>query len=238
MATRKYALKMLPPAPTGHAPQVRRARRYLEATFASVNGLVDSFNVIHEKTIESRTDRRGRLSRDELDLLRAALVFTSSGLDASCHALVADCAPVLVNRPGTTAAKKFDLWLEQEVAVASTPFREAVKANDPRTAFVELYVEAKTKASLQGASDLKDRCRDVLGIPNKAVATARIDALSGFFTARNDIVHRLDYVDPKSTSTARNKRSPSVVVAECDLVMALVADLIGGAAGVLRAKQT
>jgi len=236
VATRKFALRPLPAAPSGHAPQVRRSRRYLEATFASVSGLVDSFNLVHEKTVASRTDRRGRLGLDELDLLRAALVFTSSGLDASCHALVADCIPVLVDRPGTTAAKKFELWLDDEVAVASAPFRDAVKQPEPRSAFVALYVEAKTKASYQGTSDLKDRVRAPLGIPNKAVATTRIDALGGFFTARNDIVHRLDYVDPRSTSTARNSRSPSLVVAESDLVLALVADLIGGAADVLRAK--
>ncbi|MGB7979851.1 MAG: hypothetical protein WCF36_03535 [Candidatus Nanopelagicales bacterium] len=64
----------------------------------------------------------------------------------------------------------------------------------------------------------------------------RIDQLNGFFIARNDIVHRLDYVDPGSASVKRHGRSPSDVVQECDLVLVLVADLIGAAAEVLRGK--
>jgi hypothetical protein len=110
MVTQHFDLNALPAAPRGHAPQVRRARRYLEATHASVSGLVDSFNVVHEKTVTSRTNAGGRLGRDEVDLLRAALVFTSSGLDASCQTLVAECVPVLVERPGSNAAAKFEAF--------------------------------------------------------------------------------------------------------------------------------
>jgi hypothetical protein len=236
MATQQFALGALPAAPTGKCPQVRRARKYLEATHQSVSGLLDSFNVVHEKTVTSRTNAQGRLSRDELDLLRAALVFTSSGLDASCHTLVGECIPVLVDRPGSTAAKKFDLYLDEQSVKRTDEFRAALKDRDPRTKFIDLYVTAKTKASYQGTEDLKDRVRDLLGIPNKTVATKRVDGLSGFFIARNDIVHRLDYVDPRSTSVKRHHRSPSDVVAECDRVLALVADLIRGAAEAVQAK--
>lgn len=52
----------------------------------------------------------------------------------------------------------------------------------------------------------------------------------------NDIVRQLDYVDPRSTSVGRHRRSPSEVVAEVNRLLTLVADLIGGAADVLRAK--
>ncbi len=184
----------------------------------------------------SRANAQGRLSRDEADLLRAALVFTSSGLDACCHTLVRECVPVLVDRSGSTAAKKFNLFLDAQSANPPTEFRAALKDQDPRSRFVNLYVEAKTKASYQGTSDLKDRVRDLLGIPNKQVPGGRIGALSDFFLARNDIVHRLDYVDPGSQSVKRHVRSPVDVVAECDLVLVLVADLIAGAAAVLRGK--
>lgn len=206
------------------------------ATHASVSGLLDSFNVVHEKKVTDRTNAQGRLGRDELDLLRAALVFTSSGLDAACHALVADCVPALVDRSGSTAATKFEAYLDEQSANPTSDFRAALKKPHPRFEFVRLYVEAKTRASYQGTSDLKDRVRDLLGIPNKKVQTSRIEDLSGFFVARNDIVHRLDYVNPRSQSTARHSRSPADVVKECDLVLTLVADLIGGAADVIRCK--
>lgn len=234
MATTQFTLTPLPSSPTGKCPQIRRGRKYLEATHQSVSGLLDSFNVVHERRVQDREHGQGRLSRDELDLLRAALVFTSSGLDASCHTLVGECVRVLVDRSGTTAAKKFDLYLDEQSAKRTDEFRSALKAPNPRAKFIDLYVEAKTKASYQGTDDLKDRVKDLLGIPNKKVATKRIDALNGFFVARNDIVHRLDYVDPRSTSVKRHHRSPSDVVAECDLVLALVADLIDGAAEVIR----
>jgi hypothetical protein len=195
---------------------------------------LESFNLVHEVTVTRRSNAQGRLRRDELDLLRAALVFTSSGLDAACHTLVAECVPVLVDRPGTTAAKKLDAYLDEQATAPSTEFRQALKAIHPRGEFIRLYVEARTRASYQGTGDLKDRVRDLLGIPNTAVPNRRITSLEGFFTARNDIVHRLDYVNPGSPSTARHHRSPNDVVGECDRVLTLVADLIGGAAHILR----
>lgn len=234
MVTQQFGLAALPPAPSGRCPEIRRARKYIVATHESICGLLDSFNVVHERTVAARKNGQGRLGRDELDLLRAALVFTSSGLDASCHTLVADCIGVLVDRPGSIAAKKFELYLDEQSVKRTDEFRAALKDKDPRAQFVDLYIQAKTKASYQGTGDLKDRVKDLLGIPNAKIAPKRIEALKGFFIARNDIVHRLDYVEPRSTSAARHHRSPGDVVAECELVLTLVADLIGGAAEVIR----
>lgn len=224
LAAQQFALKALAPAPSGQAPTIRRARRYLVATHASVSGLMDSFNVVHEKTVTSRQNAQGRLGRDEADLLRAALVFTSSGLDASCHTLVAECLPGLVERPESTAAKKFDLYLDEMIASPTETFKAALRTPQPRDELVRLYVEAKTKASYQGSGDVKGRVRDLIGIPNKALASSRITAMDGFFVARNDIVHRLDYVEPGGPSTKRH------------LVLAVIAELITGAADVMRAK--
>lgn len=236
MASQQYALGALPANPEGRNPQVRRAWRYLKATHESVNGLIDSFNVVHEKKVATRANAQGRLGRDELDLLRAALVFTSSGLDAACHALVAESVPILVDRPGSVAAMKFDGYIDEQLANPSKEFRAALKAKDPRTQLVRLYVEAKTKASYQGSGDLKDRVRDLLGVSNKALPARQITALDGFFTARNDIVHRLDYVEPQGPSVARHGRSPGDVVQECDRVLAVIAGLITGAAHILKSK--
>ncbi|MFE7223530.1 hypothetical protein ACFU7D_01980 [Nocardioides sp. NPDC057577] len=235
MAVQQFALAALPAAPRGQCPQIRRARRYLEATHASVGGLIDSFNVIHEKKSADRTNAQGRLARDEVDLLRAALVFTSSGLDATCQTLVAQCLPTLLARPGTTASKKFDLFLDELGRIPTTDFLVAIKDRDPRARFVDLYVRTKTKASYQGTNDLRERVRDLLGISNSAISKVRIDKLDPFFTARNAIVHDLDYADPASTSVARHKRSPGAVVRDCDTALLLVADIISAAADVVRA---
>jgi hypothetical protein len=231
MAAIVFNLADLPSAPHGRYPQVRRARRYLEATHASVNGLIESFNLVREATAESRGTAAGRLRRDEVDLLRAALIFTSSGVDASCQTLVRDCLPDLVGHG--TAKIKFDLFLEAQARQPTEAFLTAIKAANPRAELVALYLEEKTRASYQGTNDLKDRVRDLLGIPNQAMPISTIEGLAGFFIARNDIVHRLDYVDPKSRSTARHHRAPADVISECNRVLVLVSALIQGVADVL-----
>jgi hypothetical protein len=232
IATTRFTLADLPPGPTGRRPQIRRARRYLSATHHSVSGVLDSFTLVRDVAAKTRGTAAGRLSRDQLDLLRAALIFTSSGLDATCQTLVRECAPVLIAKAGT-AHDRFEFFLDQEMKRPSESLIAAVKDPSPRERLIELYLDVKTRASYQGTGDLKSRVRDLLGIPNATLTTAKINSLSGFFTARNDIVHQLDYVDPTSASSKRHHRAPSDVVAECDRVLALVNDMIRATADLL-----
>jgi hypothetical protein len=228
-------LAALPPAPTGRCPQVRASRRYLEATHASVTGLLDSFNVVREQAAKARGNARGRLSRDQVDLLRAALVFTSSGLDATCQSLVRDCVPTLIDKGGNAEVKFQEfLRLELRQSSPSAGLEQAVIDRDPRGSLLKLYIDAKTRSSYQRSGDLKSRARDVLGITNAQLPGARLTALDGFFRARNDIVHRLDYVETSRTSTKRHHRSPDQVVGECDKVLRLAADLIEKTAALVK----
>lgn len=230
-----FTLSPLVAAPAGRAPKVRGARRYLEATHASVTGILDSFALVRAEAARARDTAAGRLSRDQVDLLRAALVFTSSGLDATCHRLVQDAAPSLIDRGGT-ARTLFDLYLKQQLELPKAPdgLLDAITSADPRAALVRRYVDAKTTASYQGSSDLRVRVRDLLGVPKRALPDARFTALDGFFTARNQIVHRLDYEDPTGTRTARHHRAPAAVVEACDQVLVLATDLIDRTAALLR----
>ncbi|WP_146174904.1 hypothetical protein [Umezawaea tangerina] len=230
-------LAPLPPPFAGPCPQIRRAWRYLDATHKSVNGLLDSFNQVRVAAGTARGSNHGRLRRDEVDLLRAALVFTSSGLDACCQQLVRDALPTLIDRGGT-AELKFVAYLKDQLHEPKPPegLLDAVTAMHPREQLVKRYIEAKTRASFQGSRDLKDRVRDLLGISNKALPTSRFTALNGFFVARNDIVHQLDYVNPRSTSMKRHPRTAADVTRECNAVLALVADTILACAGLLRGR--
>lgn len=214
---------------------MRRAWKYLKATHESVSGLLDSFTEVREAARRAKGNAKGRLSRDEGDLLRAALVFTSSGLDACCHQLVRDSLPGLIERGGN-AEVKFRLYLESELRGPKPPdgLLDAIAAADPRCKLIERYVDAKTKASFQGSGDLKERVRDVLGISNHRLPVKSLKALDGFFTSRNDIVHRLDYRDPVSRSVKRHARSPAHVTSECNAVLSLIANLIHATAEQLR----
>ena len=231
-------LAPLPPPPSGQCPQIRRPWRYLDATHKSVTGLLDSFNLVRTTTVTANATAKGRLGSDQEDLLRAALVFTSSGLDACCQQLVREAAQDLIDRGGT-AATQFRLYLDGELQGTKAPdgFLDAITAPDPRRQLIDRYVEAKTTASFQGSSDLQKRVRDLLGIPNQKLPKTRFMALDDFFTARNDIVHQLDYVDPASTSVSRNRKSATKVATECGQVLALIADLIHATADLLRSKS-
>lgn len=230
-----FALAALPPAPTGRCPEVRRACRYLKATHASVSALLDTFNLVRTTaTIEKRSSR-GRLSRDQVDLLRAAIVFTGGGLDAVCQRLVYDSIGKLIDRGGT-AAEKFDGYVRGEL-YALKPSNElitAVTSSDPRDALIDAYRTAKTRQSFQGSSDVRDRVAKLLGIPDNVLRKSRFDALNSFFAARNDIVHQLDYKDINGTSTARNHRTPEWTIAQCNRVLLLLADLINATASLVK----
>lgn len=230
------ALEELRKAPSGRCPQVRPARKYLEATHESVTGLLDAFELVRQSAAAAKQSTKGRLSRDQLDLLRAALVFTSSGLDACCHRLVRDAAPELIARGGVAQAK-FHEFVKQELHEPRPPdgLFEAMICEDPRSALLDRYLTAKTRASFQGSGDLKTRVRDLLGITNKQIPVARFHALDAFFTARNQIVHRLDYEDPHGVSIKRHHRAPTDVLGQCNLALTVVADLIEETAQALRA---
>jgi hypothetical protein len=229
------ALAPLPMSPPGKCPPVRPAWRYLKATHDSINKLFDTFEVLEKAKLTTNSDARGRLGSDQVDLLRAAIAFASSGLDSCCHRLVADCAPHLIAKAGSTAEKHYQLHIQNEVSSPkpSATFIAAVTSANPRGELIAAYVAAKTASSFQGTGDLKDRVKAVLGLSNAAIPDERIAALDQFFVARNQIVHSLDYRALTGASVARNHRTPTIVKVQCDQVLRLVANLINATARLL-----
>lgn len=232
-------LAPLPAAPGGRAPQVRQARKYLEAAHGSTSALLESLAIVRKQRKDTKGEARGRYSNDEIELLRAALVFTSSGLDASLQRLCRDALPVLIRKPATGARAKYEEVMRHELAGKETPaeLRDAVLSMDPETELIDYYVRMRTKASYQGSGELKTRVRGALGISRSAVADADLEALNPFFTARNAIVHGMDYVDPKSArGRSRHTRTRDATIAECDLVFAVAARFIAETAKSLRRR--
>ncbi|QMU68349.1 hypothetical protein [Streptacidiphilus sp. P02-A3a] len=224
-------LTALPSKPRGKA--INPAWRYLVGAHATVQGVFDGLTVV--RASKAKEDARGRLGRDEADLLRAAIVFTSSGIDACCKRLLRDSVPLLING-NTSAARKFDDYVKQELAEGpSAAMSAAIRSLKPREEMVRLYVAARTKASFQGSDDLKSRLRDTLGISNTQLPTAKLKTLDDFFVARNAIVHDLDYVNPSGTGSDRHVRSLDGVQTQCDSALVLVAEFIAEAAVNIRA---
>jgi hypothetical protein len=231
---RAISLTELPRKP--HGELVTGAWRYLLGAHDSVTGLFDALATVRS-TKQSGTgqDARGRLARDEEDLLRAALVFTSSGLDACCKRLLRDALPDLI-AGNPTAARKFQEFVKQELATGpSDPFAQAILSPAPRTQMIKVYIAGKTKASLQGSGDMKTRVRDTLGISNARLPVDKLEQLDDFFKARNAIVHDLDYESPSSLSSrARHRRKMEEVRDQCDTVLSVVATVISETAKNLR----
>lgn len=152
-----------------------------------------------------------------------------------CHRLVRDAAPPLIERGGGVKAQ-FDAYVKDQVGQPRVPdgLLDALTSADPRTALIDRYVTAKTSASFQRSSDLRRRLRDVLGSPKSSLPDARLTALDPFFSARNSIVHQLDYADPAGKGTGRHHRAPADVVAQCDQVLLLASDAIARTAALLR----
>jgi hypothetical protein len=230
--SQELALTPLSRKPTGSA--VSGAWQYLVGAHTSVTGLFDALATVRAA---STTDPRGRPARDETDLLRAAIVFTSSGVDASCKRLLRDTLTVLIdgNEQGN-AARKFNAFIDQELTARDR--NTALKSRTPRAALIDLYINRVTKASLQGSDDLKTRVRDTLGISNAQMPADQLRDLDRFFTARTDIVHDLDYEKPSSpTSSRRHSRRMEDVRSQCDAVFAVVAKIIAETAKNIRALE-
>jgi hypothetical protein len=216
-------------------PQISGAWRYLQASHASTKGLFDSLAIVRGlRQEETGKDPRGRLSNDEEDLLRAAIVFTSSGLDACCTRLLRDTVPHLVE--GNPLARKtfMDRVNKQLAAVKSIgPYQAVLFSEDPIATRTAIYVDDITRASLQGTGDLK-AVRSALGLDQSKIPDSSIDSLGGFFTSRNAIVHDLDYRGPKGSGYARNHRPWEAVLVECSHVVDLISSFIACTAANLR----
>ena len=174
-------LNSLPRKP--RTSKINGAWRYLEGAHASGAGLFDGLNVLRQHGWDAQ-DRsaRGRLNEDQTNLLRAAVVFTSSGLDACCKRLLRDALPALV-QANSVAEERFRRYVSSQLnGKVATAIREAILDASPRDALVRRYVEALTTASLQGTDDLK-KVRDALGIAALRLPDARIDRLRDFFMA-------------------------------------------------------
>jgi hypothetical protein len=224
-------------APSGRCPQIRQPWSYLVATHETVSGILDAFAIVRHRASIEKQSNVGRLTADQVNLLRAALVFTSSGLDATCQSLLMNALPSLLSKGGS-AQERYAAYLASQFKSSSTPevFVNAAISLDPQAALVDAYIQEKVKSSFQGSGDLRERVKDTLGIPSKSLPVARFAALDGFFTARNDIVHRLDYEDPSGRGRKRYHRAPGDVTKTCDTVLSLLADVVHSTSELLKVR--
>ncbi|WP_410675495.1 hypothetical protein [Amycolatopsis sp. cmx-4-68] len=236
MPLTELKLTPLPGAPYG-GREVTAAWRYLTATHQSVSGLLDALHVLRVKGQQVKEESRGELSADQQDL-RAALVFTSGGLDACLTRLLRDTLPPLI-ATDDAAEKQFKKWVGNRLDNKVVgELRLAVLDADPRARLVELYVKAISNPSLQATGDLRT-VRDALGLTDAQIGDVLIGGLAPFFAARNEIAHELDLVEPVGPGTpTRRQRGMEAVRAQCDDVVMFVALIIRETVRAVRAGRS
>lgn len=227
VAASSTKLQALPTKPVGK-PVVNQAWKYLASAHVSVGAILESLDAYRAANMKAaKKDPRGRTSNKEMELLRAALVFASSGLDASLQRLVYDLLPHLIRGGATGAVHQYELYRKQQLADPTADFIAAVVSLDPSASLLEEYVKYKTKASYQGSGDLRVRVRNTLGIAKSAIPDSDLTALDPFFTARNAIVHGMDFTNTTAASSrARNSRARDATVVECDGAFSVAARFI------------
>jgi hypothetical protein len=175
-------------------PSTEKAQRFLASAYDAVNGVLTSLDTV----CEARGRTRGRLTSNEEDLLRAAIVFAGAGLDATIKQLLRHALPVLLDEGNAAATEKFEKFAVGRVGSDAEPrdLARYLTAVNPRAALLDDYVFALTGSSLQSAEEMSSAA-GALGVSNRDVRSDIRDLRDPFFSARNKVAHELDLSHPE-----------------------------------------
>ncbi len=185
-----------------------KAQRFLASAFDSVDAVLANLNIVRMARREEGGDLRGRLTSNEEDLLRAAIVFCGAGLDSALKQLIRDTLPEILPI-SKDAASKFQTHAESRLSHDLAPRHLAryLTSVDPRGALIEDYIYELTGSSLQSTEQVQ-KAAGSLGV-NDAKIRKRINELKPLFVARNEIVHELDLKAPERPGD-RHRRIRSI----------------------------
>lgn len=198
-------------------PGTETSQRFLASAYDSVQAVLTNLQTIREQRRDAGGDIRGRLTANEEDLLRAAVVFTGAGLDSTLKRLIRDTLPRLLETSEQAHARFEDFATRRlgtgEIADAKMVARY-LTSDSPRQRLIEDYIYALTGSSLQSAEEVA-KTAAALGIEDKDLRKKIID-LKTLFVARNQISHELDLRAPeRQGERARRARAMKPTVQLC-----------------------
>jgi hypothetical protein len=204
----KHLVELTPPLVES---RTEIAQRFLTSAFETVDAVLETLSRMRQLREEAAgKSLPGRLTLPEEDLLRAAIVFTGAGLDATLKQLIRDTLPSLLES-NAQAHDKFEKFTEGQLGtgdIADTKMiARYLTSSSPRGRLIEDYIYELTGSSLQSADQI-DNTAGALGINDKEVRR-RIAGLKDLFTARNEISHELD-LQKLSKPGDRSRRSRKV----------------------------
>ncbi len=198
-----------------------------EKTYASASSLLEAFRDAKTK----RGSKRGQLSDQEQDILRAALVMCCAGLDASLKQAIRDCFEITLES-SKLARENFEKFIRRRISGESdvleltggTKFLSQILADrEPRKRLVEEYIRELTGESLQSAEEIL-RAAAALGIEGKKLQLD-VARLKLVFSIRNKIIHELD-VDLNVPIRKRAVRSQYDLFDNADYVLQTIGYLL------------
>lgn len=222
-------------SPASFARGTDAAQRFLAGAYDSVNGLLGSLDTLRTIRKEGQGDIRGRMPESEADLLRAAVVFTGAGLDATLKQLVRDVLPQLL-KSSSLAHDKFESFAADRMGTGEIADAKMIAryltSSDPRGRLIEDYIYDLTGSSLQSAEEVQ-LAAGALGVEDP-VLRKRISGLRPLFVMRNEISHELDLLRPeKQGDRSRRTRSMPKTIEQChegfevgQLIINAVCDLL------------
>lgn len=202
------------------SPLLAKAALIYQYTHASASSLLVAFDDAKAK----RGGKRGVLTDQEQDILRAALVMTCAGIDAALKQSIRDCLEKLLESD-RSVRDGFEKFIRRRIGgegdvlelASGSKFLATVLAEaSPRRRLIEEYIRELTGESLQSAEEIM-RTTAALGLETKTLALD-IPRLKEIFSIRNKIIHELD-IDLDAPKRKRKVRSQTDLVDNSDLVL-------------------
>ncbi len=177
----------------------KQSKAILSSTRETVESLFEIYNNLET---EKNSDEKNQ------DLLRAIILFSSSGVDAIVKKLINDTIDKIINND-EGAAKQFKDFVDKKIqenknGINSKLLSELFTCDNPKEQLISVLKRDLTANSLQSAEELF-KVASYFNIPT-AEFSIRADTLKEIFKVRNQISHEMD-VELNSENFKRNKRT-------------------------------
>ena len=211
------------------SPLLSKAASIYEYTHTSASSLLTAFDDAKAK----RGNPRGILTDQEQDILRAALVMSSAGLDAVLKQSIRDCLEQLLEK-NKQVRDGFEKFIRKRISgegdilelASGAKFLALVLAErEPRRRLIEEYIKELTGESLQSAEEIM-RTIAALGLDHKDLSLD-ISRLKDVFAIRNKIIHQLD-IDLDAKKRKRKVRSQADLLDNSDFILSVTKVIVEG----------
>ena len=159
------------------------------------------------RTVRKARKARGTATDHEQDLLRAALVFATAGLDSCVKQLIQDTLQIIIAN-NEDAHRNFTAYVRSKLrrldSQATQFLAEAIAADAPVRHIQEQLVAELTRSSLQSHAQIL-KVAAHFAIPTAEVC-GDLEMLKKVFYARNQIAHEMDILLGQPNRSRRQRR--------------------------------